>query len=91
MLAASSSRARWAEGSTTLKASHSMGLAGGQTIKALLCSLFTCCSIWREPWPHNTGLNCPPPSLIRTGVWSPAGGFFADPKHWKRNTALAFV
>ncbi|KAL0036629.1 hypothetical protein WJX79_003360 [Trebouxia sp. C0005] len=24
------------------------------------------------------------------GVWSPAGGWWADPKHWRRNTALAF-
>ncbi|MBN8495150.1 MAG: hypothetical protein J0M00_27360, partial [Burkholderiales bacterium] len=23
------------------------------------------------------------------GIWSPAGGFFADPKKWKRNTVLA--
>ena len=23
-------------------------------------------------------------------VWSPAGGWFADPKHWKRNTAMGF-
>ncbi|KAK9840385.1 hypothetical protein WJX74_008977 [Apatococcus lobatus] len=26
-----------------------------------------------------------------TGVWSPAGGWHADPKHWKRNTAVALV
>lgn len=26
-----------------------------------------------------------------TGVWSPAGGWFADPKHWRRNTAIAFL
>jgi hypothetical protein len=25
------------------------------------------------------------------GVWSPAGGWWADPKHWRRNTALAFL
>ena len=24
-------------------------------------------------------------------IWSPAGGFFADPKHWRRNTAVAIV
>ncbi|KAK9811884.1 hypothetical protein WJX72_011786 [[Myrmecia] bisecta] len=24
------------------------------------------------------------------GVWSPAGGWWADPKHWRRNTAVAF-
>ena len=28
------------------------------------------------------------PLLARTGIWSPTGGFYADPKHWKRNTAL---
>jgi hypothetical protein len=22
-------------------------------------------------------------------VWSPAGGWYADPRHWRRNTALA--
>ena len=25
------------------------------------------------------------------GVWSPAGGWWADPVHWRRNTALAFL
>ncbi|KAK9844166.1 hypothetical protein WJX81_006677 [Elliptochloris bilobata] len=25
------------------------------------------------------------------GVWSPAGGWYADPKHWRRNTVLAFA
>lgn len=25
------------------------------------------------------------------GVWSPAGGWWADPKHWRRNTVLAFA
>ena len=24
-------------------------------------------------------------------VWSPAGGWFADPKHWKRNTFMGFM
>lgn len=24
-------------------------------------------------------------------IWSPAGGFFADPKHWRRNTAVAVM
>jgi hypothetical protein len=24
-------------------------------------------------------------------VWSPAGGWFADPKHWRRNTFFGFV
>ena len=24
-------------------------------------------------------------------VWSPAGGWWAEPKNWKRNTAIAFV
>eukprot|EP00890_Picochlorum_soloecismus_P000160 jgi/Picsp_1/1144/NSC_04625-R1_protein len=24
-------------------------------------------------------------------IWSPAGGFFADPKHWRRNTAVAIA
>ena len=28
--------------------------------------------------------------LLCSGVWSPAGGWWADPKHWRRNTALAF-
>ena len=26
-----------------------------------------------------------------TKVWSPAGGWFADPKYWKRNTMLGFA
>lgn len=26
-----------------------------------------------------------------TKVWSPAGGWFADPKYWKRNTLLGFA
>ena len=30
-------------------------------------------------------------ALCAAGIWSPAGGFFADPKKWKRNTALAVV
>lgn len=25
------------------------------------------------------------------GVWSPAGGWWADPKNWRRNTAVAFL
>ncbi len=25
------------------------------------------------------------------GVWSPAGGWYADPKHWRRNTAFAIL
>ena len=31
--------------------------------------------------------------LHASKVWSPAGGWFADPKHWRRNTlmGLAFV
>ncbi len=24
-------------------------------------------------------------------VWSPAGGWWCNPRHWKRNTAIAFV
>jgi hypothetical protein len=24
-------------------------------------------------------------------IWSPAGGFFADPKHWRRNTVVAVM
>ena len=24
-------------------------------------------------------------------IWSPAGGFFADPKNWRRNTVVAAV
>ena len=24
-------------------------------------------------------------------VWTPAGGWFADPKYWKRNTMLGFA
>ncbi len=24
------------------------------------------------------------------GVWSPAGGWYCDPVHWKRNTMFAF-
>ena len=30
-------------------------------------------------------------SLHGAGVWSPAGGWWADPKHWRRNTAFAFM
>lgn len=26
---------------------------------------------------------------VPKGIWSPAGGFYADPKKWKRNTVLA--
>lgn len=25
------------------------------------------------------------------GVWSPTGGWYADPKNWRRNTLFAFV
>lgn len=28
---------------------------------------------------------------FRVEIWSPAGGFFADPKHWRRNTAVAVM
>ncbi|CEF99325.1 unnamed product [Ostreococcus tauri] len=31
------------------------------------------------------------PTSIRAHVWSPYGGWFADPKGWRRNTALGFV
>lgn len=24
-------------------------------------------------------------------IWSPAGGFFPDPKHWRRNTLIAVM
>ena len=24
-------------------------------------------------------------------IWSPAGGWYSDPRHWRRNTALAFL
>lgn len=24
-------------------------------------------------------------------IWSPAGGFFADPKNWRRNTVVAAI
>ena len=24
-------------------------------------------------------------------VWSPAGGWWANPRHWKRNTALGYA
>ncbi|KAI8108171.1 hypothetical protein M9434_006201 [Picochlorum sp. BPE23] len=24
-------------------------------------------------------------------IWSPAGGFFPDPKHWRRNTLIAVI
>ena len=30
-------------------------------------------------------------SVVNVGVWSPAGGWWADPVHWRRNTALAFL
>ncbi|KAK2077564.1 hypothetical protein QBZ16_004409 [Prototheca wickerhamii] len=26
---------------------------------------------------------------VPKGIWSPAGGFYPDPKYWRRNTALA--
>ncbi|RMZ53278.1 hypothetical protein APUTEX25_005267, partial [Auxenochlorella protothecoides] len=26
---------------------------------------------------------------VPKGIWSPAGGWYSDPKYWKRNTALA--
>lgn len=29
---------------------------------------------------------CPPSLSRRAEIWSPTGGFFADPKKWKRNT-----
>lgn len=29
--------------------------------------------------------------MVTAGVWSPAGGWWADPVHWRRNTALAFL
>ena len=37
-----------------------------------------------------------PPTKFPSGfdtsrVWSPAGGWFADPKAWKRNTAIGFL
>jgi hypothetical protein len=25
------------------------------------------------------------------GIWSPAGGWYADPKRWRRNTAICFA
>lgn len=25
------------------------------------------------------------------GIWSPAGGWHADPKYWRRNTAICFI
>ena len=31
-----------------------------------------------------------PAGFDTSKVWSPAGGWFADPKHWKRNTAVGF-
>ncbi len=24
-------------------------------------------------------------------IWSPAGGWYSDPRHWRRNTVLAFA
>lgn len=24
-------------------------------------------------------------------VWSPAGGWYSDPKHWRRNTGFALI
>lgn len=27
--------------------------------------------------------------LINAEIWSPAGGFYADPRHWRRNTLIA--
>lgn len=30
-------------------------------------------------------------SFYVTEIWSPAGGFFADPKNWRRNTVIAAV
>jgi hypothetical protein len=31
------------------------------------------------------------PSRMAAEIWSPAGGFFADPKNWRRNTLVAAV
>lgn len=33
----------------------------------------------------NTAFSC------SQGVWSPAGGWYPDPVHWRRNTALALL
>lgn len=29
--------------------------------------------------------------LYPKGVWAPSGGWWADPKYWRRNTFLAFA
>ena len=31
------------------------------------------------------------PNSVRGGVWSPYGGWFPDPKHWRRHTLGGFV
>ena len=31
------------------------------------------------------------PTSVRAHVWTPYGGWFADPKAWKRNTFGGFV
>ena len=31
------------------------------------------------------------PCVLLAEIWSPAGGFFADPKNWRRNTVVAAV
>ena len=30
-------------------------------------------------------------SVLSFQVWSPAGGWWSNPKHWKRNTGVAFA
>ena len=31
------------------------------------------------------------PNSVRGGVWTPYGGWFPDPKHWRRHTLGGFV
>ena len=38
---------------------------------------------------HRLWSSCPRlPYPITSEIWSPAGGFYADPKKWKRNTLI---
>lgn len=52
--------------------------------------------------PHTSPLPLPPDPLTtrvrparmlsrNAEIWSPAGGFFADPKNWRRNTVVAAI
>ena len=76
-------------------------MADGRRRRARVVSerqvLLTALTSEHEPHPqrfaHGRVPIAPPvlPSAECAGVWSPAGGWWADPVHWRRNTALAFL